>query len=171
MAQLICKDLYKLNKALLSTNKVDRFNETIRFVLVENDFNIVGFDVILEKFNGRCAKYSSAEIQYCNMTLGSPIENIYSRKGYVKEGLRLLTEFMMNYELAYFHLDINPDNIGSVKVALANGYEKKGDSYYLYHPNHDKILYDSLGDNILLEVKKFIMKNNSRNSDSINLSK
>ena len=105
------------------------------------------------------------------MTLGSPIENIYSRKGYVKEGLRLLTEFMMNYELAYFHLDINPDNIGSVKVALANGYEKKGDSYYLYHPNHDKILYDSLGDNILLEVKKFIMKNNSRNSDSINLSK
>ena len=46
MAQLICKDLYKLNKALLSTNEVDRFNETIRFVLVENDFNIVGFDVI-----------------------------------------------------------------------------------------------------------------------------
>jgi len=157
--ELSCNDLEKLERTLYGDEiKSSSFGKTIYFYLKVDNKVVVFFQVFLQKHSGNSERIAFAEIQYQNLKLSTLEEEKYVGKGYVQEGLRRLTSFLLQYDIAFLYLGIHPSNLFSKKVVESCNYIKKVNSYYFFHPNHFNIYRNSLGNDFTEEQKDFIMK-------------
>lgn len=162
MIELYCLNREELDEIMESGKMDSPFGVDIDYVLLVDKTPLVLYRATLQKYNGLAKGVGSVEIQYENIFArddkSKEDKEKYLRKGYTRQGLELLTAELMAYQIPYIHLDINPNNIGSIMVAEKCGYKKKEDSYYKYHPNVLELLYNSLGDNFTEEQKESIVE-------------
>lgn len=59
----------------------------------------------------------------------------YRNQGYGKELLKEISKYFLNKDIKRISLDIDKNNIGSIKCALDAGYEKENNSYVLRRTN------------------------------------
>ncbi len=162
MIELCCLNKEKLDK-IMESGKIDGpFSVDIKYVLLIDGTPVVLYKATLQKYNAFAKGVGSVEIQYENVFTrddkSKEDKEKYLKKGYTRQGLELLTSELMTCPIPYIHLDINPNNIGSIKVAEGCGYKKKGNSYYRYRPDVLDLLYSSLGDSFTEEQKRGIVE-------------
>ena len=162
MLNLYCVNKTKLDE-VMQNGKIDApFCIDVDYILFVDEIPVVLYKVILQKYNGVSKGIWSAEVQYENIFArddkSKEEKGKYLKKGYATEGLNLLTDQLMTYQVPFIHLDISPNNIRSIGVAERCGYKKIGDSYYKYHPNVLELLYYSLGNYFTEEQKSKIIE-------------
>jgi len=162
MTELYCLNKEKLDDVMQRGEIDGPFSVDVNYVLVIDGVPVVVYKAILQKYNGMAKGVGSVEIQYENIftrdNTKEEDKRRYLKRGYTRQGLELLTTELMSYPIPFIHLDINPNNIGSVKVAEECGYKKKGNSYYRFHPDVLELFYNSLGDNFTEEQKRGIVE-------------
>lgn len=162
MVKLCCLNQTELESVMRNVEINNPFCVDVDYILFVDEMPVVLYKVILQKYNGIAKGVWCVEVQYENIfardDTSKEDQEKYLGKGYVKAGLELLTSELMTYPVPFIHLDISPNNIGSIRVAEGCGYQKNGNSYYKYHSSVLDLLYYSLENHFTEEQKSIIVE-------------
>ena len=115
------------------------------YELLVDGIPVVNLNVEYERYSSQKPYYACAHISYDNRFFLSKNPN-YVNRGYTTMALEAITEMLLKEnKVPRITLDINKDNIASLRVAEKAGFKYiKNNEYSIYSPNAIKMIEDGL---------------------------